>query len=547
MKFLLCALNAKYIHANPAVRSLSAYAGDIPGCRVIVREFTINQLTEDILAGISEEKPDAVGFSCYIWNIETVKKLVSALPRVLPETKIYLGGPEVSFHSEEILREMPEVTAIMTGEGEEVFRDLLISLAAGELSPSNHMETPCFPHMETPRFPHMETPRFPHMETPRTTNMETPRQGCLHAGHILPMDSVPFCYDPEISENRIIYYESSRGCPFRCSYCLSSIDKTLRLRSIARVTEHLDRFLTDRVPQVKFIDRTFNANHEHAHAIWQYLSEHDNGVTNFHFEIAADLLTEDEILLLNRLRPGLVQLEIGVQTVNDRTLGEICRPADTEKIRRAALRLRAPGNIHIHLDLIAGLPCEDYDSFVHSFNEVYSMQPHELQLGFLKVLKGTRMEEKAGDYGLQYLPYPPYEVLSTRWITYEELRKLKAVEEMLEIHYNSRQFTQTIPLLETRFAAPFSLYEALAAWYKEHDYFLIVPGRARRYEILLEFAESLGGEAFREKVRETLTLDYYLREDPKKRPAFVHSLPDSSRIDTGHRDPVTGNFILRSR
>ncbi len=515
MKILLCALNAKYIHANPAVRSLAAYAGNIPGCRVIVREFTINQLTEDILAGISEEKPDAVGFSCYIWNIETVKKLVSALPRVLPETKIYLGGPEVSFHSEEILREMPEVTAIMTGEGEEVFRDLVTSLAAEEFSPS--------------------------------TNMETPRQGCLHAEHILPMDSVPFCYDPETSKNRIIYYESSRGCPFRCSYCLSSIDKTLRLRSIARVTEHLDRFLTDRVPQVKFIDRTFNANHEHAHAIWQYLSEHDNGVTNFHFEIAADLLTDDEILLLNRLRPGLVQLEIGVQTVNDRTLREICRPADTEKIRRAAFRLRAPGNIHIHLDLIAGLPCEDYDSFVHSFNEVYSMQPHELQLGFLKVLKGTRMEEKAGDYGLQYLPYPPYEVLSTRWITYEELRKLKAVEEMLEIHYNSRQFTQTIPLLETRFAAPFFLYEALAAWYKEHDYFLIVPGRARRYEILLEFAESLGGEAFREKVRETLTLDYYLREDPKKRPAFAHSLPDPSRIDTGHRDPVTGNFNLRSR
>ena len=520
MKFLLAAVNAKYVHTNPAVYSLAAYAKThAASCHeTVVREYTINRLPGDILAAIYAENPDAIGFSCYIWNWNVIRFLLRELPKVLPETRIFLGGPEVSFHSEKILSEFPQVEAVMIGEGEQTFAELLDALPDGSLEEVKGLML---------------------------------RSGFTGERAPLPMDSVPFFYG-DISnlipfQDRILYYESSRGCPYCCSYCLSSIGKTLRVRSFENVKKHLDFFLSAKVPQVKFIDRTFNAHKEHALSVWTYLKEHDNGVTNFHFEIAADLLSEEEVAVIRAMRPGLIQLEIGVQSTNAETLAAIRRHADTEKIRRAVSALRKAGNIHIHLDLIAGLPFEDRASFLRSFNEVFSMGPHELQLGFLKVLKGTAMEEKAEEYGLSFLSEPPYEVLSTKWISYEEVREFHRVEEMVEVYYNSCQFTQTLPLFSEKFPSPYDFFLALAGWYASRGYFVQVPSRSRRYEILLEFAASLGPSSFAEKIREALSLDYYLREKPRRLPSFVTRLPDLSRFDYDHRDPVTGNCVYKEK
>ena len=323
--------------------------------------------------------------------------------------------------------------------------------------------------------------------------------------------------------NKIIYYESSRGCPFRCSYCLSSIDKTLRLRDLDRVLPELQFFLDCKVPQVKFIDRTFNCNRAHAMAIWQYLTEHDNGVTNFHFEIAAELITEEELELFQKMRPGLIQLEIGVQTTNPRTLQAIHRSADMVHLSQIVERIRAGHNIHVHLDLIAGLPEEDYESFVHSFNDVYAMKPEQLQLGFLKVLKGTEISLRKEEYGLVHQSIPPYEVLYTKWISYEEIRRLKRVEEMVELYYNSNQFIHTLAALVTQVKTPFELYEKLAEHYETHGYFINTPARVKRYDVLFEFACGLVPEQ-KELFRELLTFDFYLRENAKSRPAFCRDL-----------------------
>lgn len=373
-------------------------------------------------------------------------------------------------------------------------------------------------------------------------------QGNIHRNapaEPVPLDEIPFFYaepvpgvtarepgekDPveereKLADfaHRIIYYESSRGCPFSCSYCLSSIDKRVRFRSLELVLPELQFFLDQKVPQVKFVDRTFNCSHRHAKAIWRYLAEHDNGVTNFHFEIGADLLDEEELEILSGMRPGLVQLEIGVQSVNPDTLREIRRVTDLERLRKNTARIRAGKNIHQHLDLIAGLPWEDYESFVHSFNEVYAMSPQQLQLGFLKVLKGSRMQEMAGEYGIAWRQEPPYEVLFSRWISYEELQRLKAVEEMVEVYYNSGQFAHTIRQLEQAFLHPFAMYEALAAWYDRHGLNGKNHSRMARFQILRDFARQSVPEegAF---LDELLLLDLYLRENSKQRPAWAGEL-----------------------
>ena len=347
----------------------------------------------------------------------------------------------------------------------------------------------------------------------------------------LSFSEIPFLYEEQrLSgkglqdfQNKIIYYESSRGCPFRCSYCLSSIDKTLRLRDLDRVLPELQFFLDCKVPQVKFIDRTFNCNRAHAMAIWQYLTEHDNGVTNFHFEIAAELITEEELELFQKMRPGLIQLEIGVQTTNPKTLKAIHRSADMTHLSQIVERIRTGRNIHVHLDLIAGLPEEDYESFVHSFNEVYAMKPEQLQLGFLKVLKGTEISLRKEEYGLVHQSIPPYEVLYTKWISYEEIRKLKRVEEMVELYYNSNQFIHTLAALVTQVETPFDLYEKLAEHYETYGYFINTPARVKRYDVLFEFACGLVPEQ-KELFRELLTFDFYLRENVKSRPAFCRDL-----------------------
>lgn len=498
MKFLLVAVNAKYIHSNPAIYSLRACAGEELRQYVELAEYTINQPMEEILADIYERKPDVAGFSCYIWNWRLVRELLTELAKLLPETDIWLGGPEVSWDADEILRKYPQVTGVMVGEGEATFRELLETYVRhGESGDGYGRE------------------KIPGLYL---RSGATPSRACVK------LDDIPFFYHNLAPfENRIIYYESSRGCPFLCSYCLSSLEKQLRFRDINVIKKELQFFLDNKVKQVKFTDRTFNCNHDHAMAVWSYLREHDNGVTNFHFEISADILREDEIELLGEMRPGLVQLEIGVQSVNSETLKAIRRVTELEKLEKIVAAIRKNGNIHQHLDLIAGLPYEDYESFGNSFNRVYHMRPEQLQLGFLKVLKGSEMWEKAEEYGIIYQEQPPYEVLYTRWLTFEDVLKLKGIEEMVELYYNSGQFTHTLSFLEKAFSDPFEMYEAMAEFYREKGYFKASPARGYRYQVLLDFTSKYDEK--REAVyRELLTFDMYLREKVKSRPAFAADL-----------------------
>lgn len=497
MKFLLVALNAKYIHSNPALYSLRAYVGEELQEHVEIAEYTINHAFTDVLADIYQRKPDAIGLSCYIWNIEQMLELVTELGKLMPQVPIWLGGPEVTYDAPGLLEKYPQLAGIMIGEGEATFRELLgyyVNRKGCENDRLAAIPGLCLPGGFT-----------------------TPRE-------LTDISTLPFLYeDMEPFQNRIIYYESSRGCPFRCSYCLSSIDKKVRLRDIGVVKKELQFFLDQRVKQVKFVDRTFNCNHEHAKTIWKYLLDNDNGVTNFHFEIAADLLNEEELELLSRLRPGLVQLEIGVQSTNPQTLEAIHRVMDVEKLERVVARINAGKNVHQHLDLIAGLPYEEYESFGRSFNRVYAMEPEQLQLGFLKVLKGSEMCERAAEYGIYYTDKAPYEVLFTKWLSFEDVLRLKRVEEMVELYYNSNQFVHTLQFLEQAFETPFALYEALADFYEKRGYFVNSPARSYRYQVLLEFACEYDGQ-YEAVYRELLTYDMYLRENLKSRPDFAKDL-----------------------
>lgn len=502
MKFLLCAVNAKYIHSNPAVYSLRAYAGPEAEKNIEIAEYTINQKTEDILADIYQRKPDVIGFSCYIWNREIIEKLLSELPKILPGVPLWLGGPEVSYDAPAVFRQFPFLTGIMVGEGEETFREVLAYYLAGEPSRvERDVEEQNAGRLR--KIPGLYLPDGP-----------TPPRA------LTDLDKLPFLYqDPETFANRIIYYESSRGCPYCCSYCLSSIDKKVRLRNIDIVKEELQFFLDKEVSQVKFVDRTFNCNHAHAMAIWSYLLEHDNGKTNFHFEIAADLLTEEEIALLGRMRPGLVQLEIGIQTANPQTLQAIHRVMNLDHVEKVVAAIAANHNIHQHLDLIAGLPFEDYESFARSFDRVYAMKPDQLQLGFLKVLKGSEMCERAQEFGILSCSTPPYEVLSTKWLPYGDVLRLKRIEEMVELYYNSNQYRMTLPVLEQCFTSPFTMFEALADFYVRKGYAIHTPARSHFYQVLLEFAAQYDQEQL-PLYRELLTYDLYLRENLKSRPDF---------------------------
>lgn len=513
MKFLLIAINAKFIHSNPAVRSLRAWCVKRQpelGDRIELAEYTINQPAGEILADIYRRRPDVAAFSCYIWNWRMVQEILCELGKLLPDMPVWLGGPEVSYDPKDVLARHSQLAGIMVGEGEETFRELMDFYRRrieGAFDPPGGLDG-------------IRGIVYRSVQAEEGTKLRsTPSRPPVD------MDSLPFLYTKEELgelENRILYYESSRGCPYRCSYCLSSIDKTVRLRSLDLVEKELDFFLKAKVPQVKFVDRTFNCNSAHAMGIWKYILENDNGITNFHFEISADILTEEEMALLGQMRPGLVQLEIGVQSTNPKTLKEIRRGADWEKLKRNVEILRRKRNIHIHLDLIAGLPFEDQESFQKSFHEVYSCRPEQLQLGFLKVLKGAYLYERVQEYGIAYTEGPPYEVLFTRWISYEELLVFKRVEEMLELYYNSGQFTYTLPVLEQCFESPFEMYRCLAEYVEERGYFLKNPSREFRYQILLDFAAQRDPkkEAF---YRELLILDMYLRENRKSRPAFAPS------------------------
>ena len=511
LKILLAACNAKYIHSNLAVYNLKSCSGEYSP-NVVIKEYTINQIQDDILKDIYLEQPDVICFSCYIWNISFVKELVPDLKKILPHVDFWAGGPEVSYDAVEFLKKNPAFFGVMVGEGEETFHEL-----AGyyiERKPENLKEIRGVAFHDETKVPDI-----------------------VHTGwrELMDLSKVPFAYS-NLTEfkNRIIYYESSRGCPFSCSYCLSSIDKKLRFRDIELVKKELQFFIDNKVPQVKFVDRTFNCKHDHAMAIWRYITEHDNGITNFHFEISADLLREEELALMKTMRPGLIQLEIGVQSTNPQTIKAIRRTMDFEKLKGIVEQIHSFGNIHQHLDLIAGLPYEGYDSFHKSFCDVYALRPEQFQLGFLKVLKGSHMMEMTGEYQILYKDREPYEVLSTAWLTYGEILRLKMVESMVEVYYNSGQFKNTLVFLEKYFDDPFRMYEALGRFYEKKGYSEISHSRMRRYEILMEFAGEQK-EIPSEALSDVMLLDLYLRENLKNRPSFASDQKPYERLIWDYR------------
>lgn len=526
MKILLTAINAKYIHSNLAVYSLRAYAkqyltreADIEIC-----EFTINHSVDAILERIYKAKPDVLCFSCYIWNLSYVEELIEEFHKLCPKVPIWVGGPEVSYETERFLLEHPAVSGAMCGEGEQTFLELCEYYCGQENERTG--KNACAAH---------NTAEWDGTVERSAAEAASPSLGKIagiayrEGAHIcftkeraaLDMDRIPFCYDHiEDFKNRIIYYESSRGCPFHCSYCLSSIEKRLRFRSLDLVKWELAFFIDRQVPQVKFVDRTFNCNHEHAMEIWHFIKEHDNGITNFHFEVSADLLNADELALIRSMRPGLIQLEIGVQSTNDATIREIHRTMDLARLAEVVAQVADGGNVHQHLDLIAGLPYEDYDTFARSFDEVYAWKPNQLQLGFLKVLKGSYMYEHAAEYEVLFHTKPPYEVLCTKWLSFEELMRIRQVEEMLEVYYNSGQYEVTLKLLETQFDSPFAMFQNLGEFYEAKGYFAMSHSRIRRAEILLEFAMEQVAHAV-DALKESLLFDLYYRENVKSRPAWA--------------------------
>lgn len=538
MKCLLVAINAKYIHSNPGVYSLKTYTEQggihseecsLPPVHVEIGEYTINNQMELILEDIYRRKPDIVGVSCYIWNVTYALDLVRDLHKVLPDTDIWLGGPEVSFDAPELLDREPEVLGVMKGEGEETFASLMgcyRKLGMTVWHCSNRAGRKARNH-------EMDVFWKEVAEIAGLTYRDSAGKICdQQTRPVIDMSEIPFLYQKlEGFEHRIVYYESSRGCPFSCSYCLSSIDKTVRFRDIELVKRELDFFLERRVSQVKFVDRTFNCKKSHAIEIWRYIHEHDNGITNFHFEIAADLLGEEELELIGRMRPGLIQFEIGVQSVNPDTIREIRRRMDLDGLKQVVERINCGHNVHQHLDLIAGLPYEDYASFQNSFNEVYGMRPGQLQLGFLKVLKGSYMYEMAKEYGLVYRQLPPYEVLSTRWLSYEDILRLKGIEDMVEVYYNSGQFARTLELLELEYTDAFSMYEQMAEYYSRKKLTGLNHGRLARYEILHEFIKEEYPAMNMDQVEDALMIDLYLRENIKSRPSFaLNQTPYKERI-----------------
>ena len=556
MKFLLAAINAKYIHSNPGVYSLRAFARTkIPGADIEIGEYTINHQMDLILQDIYRRKPDFIGFSCYIWNISYIMEIVRDVKKVLPEAEIWLGGPEVSYDAKKVLTREPDVRGIMRGEGELTFTELVRAYLQREKTSvpdgytgesfrgqAKEKTSGCAENTRMPEAGEGENAHSDRLELSHIPGITYRKESGEIEEHgpqrLLSLDEIPFYYDDMAGfENRIVYYESSRGCPFSCSYCLSSIDKTVRFRSLDLVFPELQFFLDHKVPQVKFVDRTFNCKREHTLGIWRYLVEHDNGITNFHFEVSADIFDEEELELIGKMRPGLIQLEIGVQSTNPDTIREIHRHMDLVKLKRAVDRVYDYRNTHQHLDLIAGLPYENYESFMRSFDDVYRMRPDQLQMGFLKVLKGSYMEEQVAAYDLKYRGIPPYEVLSTKWLPYSDVIRLKGVEDMVEVYYNSGQFPATMKLLEKRFQRPSEIFVNLAEYYEKNGLTGISHSRLARYEILYRFLEEDMREEERDHVtaakvpetgqpsladfRDSLMYDLYVRENIKSRPSFA--------------------------
>lgn len=495
-KVILAALNAKYIHSNLALRYLSRFQNNNQKHHVETMEFTINQRLDFIAEELFRKQPDVVLFSCYIWNVEMLRQLCPILKKIMPDCVIGFGGPEVSYESETFLGENPAVDFVMRGEGELVFTKYLEHLDAG--NPATLGEIESLTYRQNGEI--FSTPQM----------------------HPMDLALLPFPYEDDFSDvqNQIIYYESSRGCPYHCGYCLSSVENGVRFVPLDKVLPDLQKFLDKNVPQVKFIDRTFNCKKSHAMAIWKYLHEHDNGVTNFHFEITADLIDQETIDFLKTVRKGLFQFEIGVQSTNPQTIRAINRNVDFAALSEIVQQIKDGGNIHQHLDLIAGLPYEDYDSFGRSFNDVYALHPEQLQLGFLKVLKGSMLHQKQKEFEIVYHDTAPYEVLTTHELPYADTLRLKYVEEMVETYYNSGRFLHTLAYLVPLYESPFAFFEALSQFWVGENYHYLGLSKMGLFDVLWRFVEQ-NPKVDKRKLQWEMKFDIALHEKPKKLPAWL--------------------------
>lgn len=506
-KFLLVAINSKYIHSNLAVYCLKAATAYSD--KVYIREFTINNQLEDILKNIYLEKPDVIGISCYIWNINYVKELLPELNKVLPGVKIWLGGPEVSYNTEEYAGRYENVAGVIKGEGEAVFKELMDCYME-----DREKDIPSIPGITT-----VSDGKI--IDNPCTLVYDM-------SDSVMPYYAAG--YKEDDYKNKIIYYESSRGCPFSCSYCLSSVDKHLRFRNTELVLTDLKVFLDNKVALVKFVDRTFNCNREHSRKILRFIRDNDNGITSFHFEIAADILEDEDIRIMNSLRPGLIQLEIGVQSTNQDTIKAIHRVMNLDKLRNNVTAIRKCRNIHMHLDLIAGLPYEDINSFRKSFNDIYDMKPDNLQLGFLKLLHGSLMREEKDKYGIVARDIPPYEVLYTKYLSYDDILKLKQVEKVLDMYYNSNMFVLSVRYLSGSFDDSFAMYELLSECFERRYSDGSLPSRNGKFELLYDFAGDYLNEHDMMVFGELLRFDMYLRDNVKSLPeCFAFNKDESLR------------------
>ncbi|WP_148551400.1 B12-binding domain-containing radical SAM protein [Paraclostridium bifermentans] len=465
MKILLTTLNSKFIHTNLAIRYLNQMVKDIEDIDVDIREYTINNELDFILKDIYANNYDVILFSTYIWNVNDIVKICNNLKKVNKNVKIALGGPEVTYDSEESMKKYDFVDYILYGEGELVFRDFVKSLK-GDIDIKDVDGLVYRNNGEIVRNKPMKD--------------------------IENLDIIPSPYvdlNKAEYENRIVYYETSRGCPFNCQYCLSSTLQGLRYFSIDRVKSDLKALIDSRVSQIKFIDRTFNANKKFAMEIMQFLMENDNDYTTYHFEVTAHLLTEDMLEFLKGCKEGLFQFEIGVQTTNEKVLEAVGRRDDFSKLSYVVQKIASYRNIHQHLDLIAGLPYEDYNSFENSFNDVFNLGIEHLQLGFLKMIKGTGIRNNADEHEFRYKDYPPYEVLYNKYITYNEILKLKDIEEILERYFNSKNFVLSMRYIIHNYykESPFKFFEDFATYFDKNGYFNMSQGKNQLYKILLDF------------------------------------------------------------
>ncbi|GAA0126383.1 B12-binding domain-containing radical SAM protein [Clostridium sp. CTA-19] len=502
MKVLLVGVNAKYIHSNLAIRYLKAYTEELNyDCETI--EFSINDNIERVVADIIEKKPSVLGFSCYIWNLEYVERIANTVKRIDENITIFYGGPEVSYDGKGFL-ENNVGEFLIEGEGEETYKEFIIN----KLKEYNG---------ETIDWSNINGLYFKEENKVKYSGRR----------NLMNMEQIVFPYEEnEDLENKIVYYEASRGCPFNCKYCLSSTFHGVRFLDIERVKKELKYFIDKKVRLVKFVDRTFNCNEEFANKIWNFLIE-NHCDTRFHFEISADLLREKSIKTLSKAKVGLFQFEVGVQTTNDNVLANINRHVNFSEIKEKVEELKGLKNIMQHLDLIAGLPGEDFQSFKKSFNDVYKIGPDELQLGFLKLLKGSPMTLEAEKWGMKYSQYPPYEVLSTKDISYEELRVLKGIEHMVDKYLNSGKFNNIIKYFDniSKFESPFDFYYELSRFYDNKGYFKRKISSQDYYKVFLEFNEEYLKESS-EFLKELIKFDYLYFNKKRGLPNFLSAEND---------------------